>query len=109
MNSGFAELTGPIRVPLAPGLPLELVQEYLTASRTAAAEMAAACAAGDLERARVLGHRLKGTGRAYGFPYLTEAGAGIEQAAKLGALQQAAGLAVALQQYLARVELVAAG
>ena len=68
--------------PITPTeLPLALVSEYLQNCRSDLAQLKAALAAGDYERARRLGHQLKGTGKPYGFPGLTQIGRAIEWAA----------------------------
>ena len=62
-------------------LPQTLVSEYLQSCRSDLAELKAALAAGEYETARGLGHRMKGTGKPYGFPGLTQIGRAIEWAA----------------------------
>ena len=70
-----AELRRPLELPQA------LVSDYLQSCRSDLAELKAALAVGDYERARRLGHQMKGTGNPYGFPGLTQIGRAIEWAA----------------------------
>jgi HPt (histidine-containing phosphotransfer) domain-containing protein len=62
-------------------LPQTLVFEYLQHCRGDLAQLRAALAAGEYETARRLGHQMKGTGKPYGFPRLTQIGRAIEWAA----------------------------
>jgi HPt (histidine-containing phosphotransfer) domain-containing protein len=62
-------------------LPQALVSEYLLTCRSNLAQLKAALAAGEYETARRLGHQMKGTGKPYGFPVLTQIGRAIEWAA----------------------------
>ena len=56
--------------------------QYLELCRRDLIAMQASLEKLDFERVRILGHNLKGSGGAYGFPRLTELGARMEQAAK---------------------------
>jgi HPt (histidine-containing phosphotransfer) domain-containing protein len=73
----------PVPIGLRPPaeLPQTLVSEYLQHCRSDLAQLKAALAGGDYERARCLGHQMKGTGKPYGFPGLTQIGRAIEWAA----------------------------
>jgi HPt (histidine-containing phosphotransfer) domain-containing protein len=62
-------------------LPQTLVSEYLQNCRRDLAQLKAALAAGEYETARRLGHQMKGTGKPYGFPEITQIGRAIEWAA----------------------------
>ena len=55
---------------------------YFNLCRKVLREMEQSLSSRDFDRVRVLGHNLKGSGSAYGFPMLTEWGQGIEEAAK---------------------------
>ena len=59
---------------------------------------------GDLQTAQRLGHNMKGTGAAYGFPAITDIGAKIEQAAKDGKCDTIRTAAIALADYLQRLK-----
>ena len=80
-----------------PGLPRQLVVDYIGRCRESARALRTAVQGADYGQAGILGHRLKGTGCSYGFPELTETGAAIERAAQ----QQAA---AELQTALGRLE-----
>jgi HPt (histidine-containing phosphotransfer) domain-containing protein len=62
-------------------LPQALVSQYLQNCRGDLAQLKAALATREYETARRLGHQLKGTGKPYGFPGLTQIGRAIEWAA----------------------------
>ncbi len=62
-------------------LPQAMVSEYLQNCRSNLAQLKAALAAREYETARRLGHQMKGTGKPYGFPALTQIGRAIEWAA----------------------------
>ena len=62
-------------------LPQALVSQYVQNCRGDLAQLKAALAAGEYETARRLGHQMKGTGKPYGFPGLTQIGRAIEWAA----------------------------
>jgi CheY-like chemotaxis protein/HPt (histidine-containing phosphotransfer) domain-containing protein len=59
----------------------------------------------DYETARSLGHKMSGTGGAYGFPRITEIGATIERAAKAGDSAAIRSGAAELSRYLEQIEL----
>ena len=63
------------------GLPQALVSQYLESCRGDLAQLKAALAVGNYETARRLGHQMKGTGKPYGYPELTQIGRAIEWAA----------------------------
>lgn len=71
-----------ITVPVPAGLTQELVTGYISRCRSGLPSLLAAVDASDFEAARVYGHRMKGSGGAYGIPGLSEIGAEIERAAK---------------------------
>ena len=62
-------------------LPRALVSQYLQGCRGDLAQLKAALAAREYETARRLGHQMKGTGKPYGYPELTQIGRAIEWAA----------------------------
>ena len=78
----------------------ELIPRYFKARRRDLDVIDAAIAAGDLDRIRVIGHQLKGTGGAYGFPHITELGRLIEAAAKASEISQIEAAAADLARYL---------
>lgn len=90
---------------LAPkALPPKVVERYLDNCRASLLSLKNALERSDYESARVFGHRLKGTGAAYGFPQLTEAGASIERAAAAHNAREIQQQAGALQAYLESVD-----
>ena len=68
-------------IPPSPELPQALISQYLHACRGDLAQLKIALATGEYETARRLGHQMKGTGKPYGFPSLTQIGRAIEWAA----------------------------
>jgi response regulator RpfG family c-di-GMP phosphodiesterase len=62
----------------------DIVPGYLEKRRKDAMQAVEALGIGDLTAVRRLGHNLRGTGEAYGFPALSEIGAVIEDGAKAG-------------------------
>jgi HPt (histidine-containing phosphotransfer) domain-containing protein len=60
----------------------ELIPQYLALCQRDLMRLKAALEASEWNSVRVLGHNLKGSGGAYGFPELTEIGASIETSAK---------------------------
>jgi HPt (histidine-containing phosphotransfer) domain-containing protein len=95
---------GIVRVEPPPGLPHQLVADYVNRCRGVALEMRSAAEQHDFQQLRVLGHRMKGTGCAYGLPRLTTFGASIEQAATSGAAGDIISAVAGLQEFLAHVE-----
>jgi CheY-like chemotaxis protein len=85
----------------------EIVPGYLAARRQELPEMMALLAACDFERLAVLGHNMKGTGGAYGFPPLTRMGAALEHSARQKDAAVLGTQLTELQDYLARVQLFA--
>jgi histidine phosphotransfer protein HptB len=59
-----------------------IAPRYLSARRKELPEMVALLAASDFEQISSRGHNMKGTGRSYGFPDLSEIGAALERSAK---------------------------
>jgi histidine phosphotransfer protein HptB len=59
-----------------------LLPTFLTRRRDELESLRAALAAGDFERLRQLGHRMRGVGGSYGFDHVTTLGGRIEQCAR---------------------------
>lgn len=96
-------MDGRIVVQVPAGITRELVTGYLSRCRGGLPNLKAAVEHADFESARISGHRMKGSGGAYGIPKLTELGASIEQASKAqdgSALQNAI---AELEEYLGRL------
>jgi PAS domain S-box-containing protein len=70
-------------IPITPPEGVEsLVPRYLSARRKELCEMVACLAASDFEQISSRGHDMKGTGRSYGFPAITDIGAALERLAQ---------------------------
>jgi len=74
---------GKLRILVHPpeGLPYQVVATYLDNCRNSLQSLKDAVERLDYDFVKVYGHQMKGSGAAYGFPELTEAGAAIETAA----------------------------
>ena len=95
-----------ILIDVPEDLPRELVAQYLDSCRQDLTRLHAALAAGDYDRARRLGHQMKGTGRPYGFADITLIGSAIEKAAVAGSAIELASQIQLLEAYLNLVEIV---
>ena len=84
----------------------EIVPPYLENRRRdiAGADLFGACP--DLELARSLGHKMKGTGTSFGLTEVSRLGAELEAAAKRGDASAVRSVATALATYLRNVEVV---
>jgi HPt (histidine-containing phosphotransfer) domain-containing protein len=94
-----------ILIDVPEDLPRELVAQYLASCRGDLARLQTALAASDYDRARRLGHQMKGTGSPYGFPGVTLIGSAIEQAATAGSAIELASQIQLLDAYLSLVEI----
>lgn len=94
-----------IRVEVEESL-LPLVPVFLENRRRDLETIEAALGAGDLEPVIRVGHNMKGAGGGYGFDAISELGAELESAAHAGDAGAIRRLHEALEQYLARVEVV---
>lgn len=65
----------------------EIMPRYLEIRREELEALEKCLIDNDIEKARMLGHKLKGTGASYGFEELTNIGASIEDIAKAGSLK----------------------
>lgn len=83
-----------------------IIPRYMEIRFEELAQLEQAIADEDGETARMLGHKLKGTGASYGFEKLTELGAAIEISAKDNDLATARDLAVEVRSYIENVEVV---
>ena len=82
-----------------------LVPEFLRNRRADVARLRDLIERRDWEGLRSSGHKMKGTGRGYGFPRITEIGLQIEQAGSSEDGAAAAAAVAALEQYLNRVKI----
>lgn len=69
------------------------------------AGLAAGLASGDLAALRMIGHGMKGSGGAFGFPLITEMGDAIEAAALKGDSTVVSQQLELLRGYMARIEI----
>jgi hypothetical protein len=88
------------------GVPQTVVSDYLDRCRTNLPALKATLGQNEYNYARVFGHRMRGTGRAYGFPRLTDLGAVMEQSARFHDLGELKENVIALETYLSRIEIV---
>lgn len=86
-------------------LPRDLVVQFLHSCREDLTRLHAALAASDYDRARRLGHQMKGTGSPYGLPGVTRIGSAIEQASACGNAIELASQIQLLEAYLSLVEI----
>jgi len=94
----------PMLIAPPPGIPRELLCGYLQRMRDSLPNLQGTLARLDFDAARVYGHRLKGSGGAYGVPQLSEIGAAIEIAAKAGKADELGALAERLSALLHAIE-----
>ena len=85
-----------------------LVPEFLENRRADVVRLRTLINAGDWEAVRSLGHKMKGTGRGYGFARITEIGLALEQAAADENGDAARRHTGALERYLDRVRILPA-
>lgn len=83
-----------------------IVPAFLSARRDDVLALARALAEGDYALIQRVGHRLKGSGRSYGFDGITEIGGALEHAAKVHEAGDIERQIDTLSDYLARVEVV---
>jgi HPt (histidine-containing phosphotransfer) domain-containing protein len=102
----FNVQTEKILVPAPRGVPAGMLTTYV--NRCLAALPAAVTALNQLDygHMRVLGHRLRGSGGAYGIPGLTEFGLHLEEAALRSDGTELRRELVELEAYLRRVEIL---
>jgi CheY-like chemotaxis protein/HPt (histidine-containing phosphotransfer) domain-containing protein len=98
------ESTGPILVEPPPDLE-ELVPEYLSERKTEVNVFRNLMEKSDFESIRILAHNLKGNGRSFGFPELTDIGAAMESSAREAGAATLARQLEQLASYLDRVRL----
>ncbi len=94
-----------ILIDVPEDLPRELVAQFFDSCREDLSRLHAALAASDYDSARLLGHRMKGTGSPYGFLDVTLIGRAIEHAAVTRASVELASQIRLLEAYLGLVEI----
>lgn len=101
VNHDLVVLEDPDTAPLVPG--------FLQNRRDDVNAMRPLIEAADFGRVQALGHRMKGTGKSYGFSEISRIGAGIEWAAHQNDAVALERLVNELDAYLTRVRTVASG
>jgi HPt (histidine-containing phosphotransfer) domain-containing protein len=94
----------PVQAPA--GIPPAMVTEYVHRCLTAVPVLHVALDRSDYEHMRIFGHRLKGSGGAYGIPALTEIGCAIEAAAIGNDRAELQRQVAALEECLSRIEVL---
>lgn len=82
-----------------------LLPRYLERRREDLAQLHQALDSGSLDAAAVLGHRMRGSGTAYGIPQITELGTELEKAARNQDIDAVRKQAEQLESFLVRVRL----
>lgn len=84
----------------------ELIPNYLSNRLKDVSLIREAVETDDMEKARILGHSMKGSGGGYGFDRISQIGSEIEEAAKRGDSSSVLKQLDDLSDYLDRVEVV---
>jgi HPt (histidine-containing phosphotransfer) domain-containing protein len=84
----------------------DLIPGFLANRRRDIEKVEAQLANGDFDGIRIVGHSMKGSGGGYGFPFITEIGAGLERAAIARDADIIRDAISQLRRYLAQVEIV---
>ncbi len=85
---------------------IDLIPGFLENRRQDALAIKQSLAQGDLERIRIIGHSMKGSGGGYGFPLLSEVGALLEQGAQRLNRDLILEAMARLEDYLERIQVV---
>lgn len=81
----------------------DLIPGFMQRRRGDVASLKASLSAGELDKIRITGHSMKGTGGGYGFDDLSRIGAGLEKAALAEDAEKISALVDRLEQYLDNV------
>ena len=95
-----------ILVQVPRGVPPRMVSQYVDRCLKTLPDVMAALDRWDYAYLRIFGHRLKGTGGAYGIPALTEIGFSIEASAGRDATSELKSQIAALEACLNRIEII---
>lgn len=81
----------------------DLIPGFMQRRRGDVESIRASLSAGEMDKIRVTGHSMKGTGGGYGFDDLSKIGAELEKAAVAGDSEEISALVNRLEQYLDKV------
>lgn len=81
----------------------DLIPGFMQRRREDVASLKASLAAGEMDKVRVTGHSMKGTGGGYGFDALSRIGGDLEKAAAATDTEAISQLIAQLEQYLDNV------
>ncbi len=81
----------------------DLIPGFMQRRREDVASIRASLSAGDLDKVRITGHSMKGTGGGYGFEELSQIGSKLEKAAQAGDADAISSLVTRLEDYLDKV------
>ena len=81
----------------------DLIPGFMRRRREDVVSLKASLSAGDLDKIRVTGHSMKGTGGGYGFDDLSQIGGELEKAAVAGDAGEISALVDRLEKYLDHV------
>ena len=81
----------------------DLIPGFMQRRREDVASIRASLSAGDLDKVRITGHSMKGTGGGYGFDELSQIGSRLEKAAQAGDADAISSLVTRLEDYLDKV------
>ena len=95
-----------ILVQVPRGIPPKMVKQYVDRCLKTLPDAVAALGRSDYAYLRIFGHRLKGTGGAYGIPGLTDIGSAIEAAARRDETPELKSQIAALEACLSRIEVI---
>ena len=84
----------------------DLIPGFLENRRRDILAITEAIARGDIERVRMIGHSMKGTGGGYGFDAITEFGEILEQGARTLDMETVKRVVAELREYLERIVVV---
>jgi HPt (histidine-containing phosphotransfer) domain-containing protein len=104
MNAEWKKLPR-VTIEVEPDL-MELIPDFLTRKRADLLTLKGALDTGDLKTVGALGHKIKGEGGSFGFDAMSDIGAGLEAAGKMGDRESARLLVGDLSDYLAKIEVV---
>ena len=81
----------------------DLIPGFMQRRREDVASIRASLSAGDMDKVRITGHSMKGTGGGYGFDELSRIGSKLEKAAQAGDADAISSLVTLLEDYLDKV------